>query len=77
MTHATPEARADMKRHKRFEKHSIAWQNDAPEWEGTNQLDGRIEHARNNMGEPRWAEVNRQWNDPNFIADRLDREQQS
>jgi len=38
--------------------------------EQNNSLDAQIAQARKRMGETRWAEVNRQWNDPTFIADR-------
>lgn len=44
----------------------LAWQ----EFDETNSLDAQILRARKRMGPSRWAEVNRQWNDPNFIADR-------
>lgn len=52
----------DMKRHKANSDRLIA---DGfavtPEFEETNTLDKHIAHARKRMGEDRWQQLNREW----------------
>lgn len=54
----------------------IASDRDAePEWESTHLLDYRIKHARDNMGDERWAKCNRHWNNPQFDGGKLEADQ--
>ena len=38
------------------------------EWEATYSLDRHIAHARDSMGEARWAELNAEWDDALSMA---------